>query len=828
LNRIVLLLITLCALLLPLPGLYAQAGGLDATFDPNVAGSFVIDTALQPDGKIIIVGTFQTVGSVPRNRLARLNADGTVDATFNPGTGADGEVDRVVLQADGKILIGGFFGTVNGQTRNRFARLNANGSVESTETFDVGTGANGNVTSIAVQPDGRILIAGGFSLVNGQTRRGIVRLETNGSVDATFDVGNGAQSGSVLDMAVQPDGKIVLGGSFRLLNGQSIQCLGRLTTSGTVESTFNPQPNEFVQSVVVQPDGKILFSGVFTSVGGQARSRIARLQPNGTLEGTGTFNTTIDFATQTMALQTDGKVLIGGTFTTVNGLSRMRITRLNIGGSVDPTFSPNAGAGGTVNNVAVQADGRVILGGSFITVNGTTRNRMARLVNDAAIQSLGIPDPTQIRWQRSGAAPEVSQVTFELSVNGGVSWTPLGVGTRIFGGWQLTGLNLPSSGSVRARGRCMPASSIVEQVQGYLFDITPPALSAVTISSNNANPLYAKSGDVVTLAFISDEPIQPPVVTIAGQTVTVTNASGNNWQGTLTVGAQSAQGPVAFSMTATDLAGNAAAPVTATTNGTSVTIDRIPPELTLLGANLLIVQMGAAYVEPGATASDAQAGNLTASIQISGAVNTHVIGTYVRTYFVADNAGNTATATRTVRVVDVPVAGTDTLGTMKNTPVSAPAVKLLANDSDPNGHPLSLVSVSLTSSNGGTVALNSGLLTYAPPAGFVGLDSFTYAISNGLGGMATGTVNVTVSGTDAASLNLVSMTRTADGFLVSFAGIPGDSYLIQFTDNLTPPVAWQTLTPPGPIQAGPNGLFQFEDKPNPIPPQRFYRAAIPQ
>ena len=200
----------------------------------------------------------------------------------------------------------------------------------------------------------------------------------------------------------------------------------------------------------------------------------------------------------------------------------------------------------------------------------------------------------------------------------------------------------------------------------------------------------------------------------------------------------------------------------------------------------------------------------------------------MRTYVVADDAGNTTTATRLVRVVDVPIAAADTLGTMKNTPVSAPAVKLLANDSDPNGHPLSVVSVSAASSNGGTVFLDGGFLTYTPPAGFIGLDSFTYAISDGLGGTATGTVNVTVTGSDGASLNLISMVRTADGFLVGFAGIPGDTYLIQFTNSLTPPITWTTLTPPGPIQAGPNGLFQHEDKPNPIPPQRFYRAAIPQ
>ena len=208
-----------------------------------------------------------------------------------------------------------------------------------------------------------------------------------------------------------------------------------------------------------------------------------------------------------------------------------------------------------------------------------------------------------------------------------------GVGTRIAGGWERSGLSLPANGSIRARARTAGSyvngsSGLVEQVQAFALDITPPTLSPVTISSSNPNPLFAKLGDTITLSFTANEPIQTPVVTIAGQGAMLANPNGNTWQGTLVVGAPSVQGTVAFSITATDLAGNAAAAVTATTNGSSVIIDRAPPTLTLLGANPLIVQMGAVYVEPGATASDAQAGNLTASIQISGVVNTNVIGTY--------------------------------------------------------------------------------------------------------------------------------------------------------------------------------------------------------
>ncbi len=437
-----------------------------------------------------------------------------------------------------------------------------------------------------------------------------------------------------------------------------------------------------------------------------------------------------------------------------------------------------------------------------------------------------------------------------------------------------------------------------------LADSTPPVLSPVTISSNNANILYAKLGNAITLAFSANESIQTPAVTIAGQNATVTNPGGNSWHATLNVGAATPEGLAVFSVAATDLAGNAAPLVTATTNGSSVTIDRTPPTLTLLGANPFTVEGATSYVELGATSTDAIAGTLTAAIQVSGAVNTSVVGTYSRTYTVSDPAGNTTTAARTVqvvdttrptitvlganpttvlagvpyvdagatasdtvaglltaaiqvtsnvnvnvvgtyevsysvtdgfntalatrmvRVVDQPIAGTDTLGTVQDTAVSAPAAKLLANDRDPNGHSLAVVSVVSRSAGGGVVLLSGGLLTYQPPAGLVGSDSFTYTITDGLGGTATGTVNVVIRGADGSSSNFVSLTQTPEGFRVVFAGIPGYFYQIQFTDNLTPPVTWTMLNPPGPIQAGPLGIFEFEDKPNPKPASRFYRAAL--
>ena len=119
--------------------------------------------------------------------------------------------------------------------------------------------------------------------------------------------------------------------------------------------------------------------------------------------------------------------------------------------------------------------------------------------------------------------------------------------------------------------------------------------------------------------------------------------------------------------------------------------------------------------------------------------------------------------------------------------------------------------------------LVAGNILYTPTTAMLGRTRYFYTITDARGGTRTGDVNVTVREPETTSMNVVSITSTAEGFLLRFAGIPGASYLIQFRDALSDP--WQTLEPPGTLIAGPNGLFEFEDKPNPRPVSRFYRAA---
>jgi uncharacterized delta-60 repeat protein len=296
-----------------------------------------------------------------------------VDPGFDSSTGANGLVRSLAVQSDGKVLIGGLFTTYNGIARNHIARLNTDGSLDT--TFDPGSGTsgqNGNVMAIAVQSDGQILIGGAFYTYNGVARGGIARLNADGSLDTSFDPGTGLGSGNPYPMTivVQSDGKIFIGGWFASYNGVARSCIVRLNADGSLDTTFDSSTgaNAHVNAIVVKSDGQILIGGWFTTYNGVALGRIARLNADGSLDTTFNPGTGANNTIYAMAVQSDGQILIGGTFTTYNGVGRSRFTRLNADGSLDTTFL-NTGVGGTVYSIIVQNDGKILISNGIVRFN---------------------------------------------------------------------------------------------------------------------------------------------------------------------------------------------------------------------------------------------------------------------------------------------------------------------------------------------------------------------------------------------------------------------------------------------------------------------------
>lgn len=373
----------------------SSVGGQEASFsDPGGgANSTVWAMAVQQDGKALIGGDFTSVNDTPRNRVARLNPDGSLDPSFNPGSGPSYNVGSVALQEDGKVVIGGLFSSVDGTPRNNVARLNADGSLDS--SFDPGSGPNSQV-AVAVQRDGKVLIGGGFNYVNGIPRKFIARLDSDGGVDPSFN-SSGGPDDWVYSVAVLPDGKVLICGFFTHVTGTARNRIARLNSDGSLDPSFDPGsgPNQGVYSMAVQDDGKMLLAGPFTGVHFSSRNGIARLNADGSLDESFDPGWGANDWVNSVALQRDGKVLIGGRFIHVNNVPRHGVARLNTDGSLDLGFNPST-ANATIFAIAQQSDGRVLLGGNFEVMGGVSALRLARVFGDFSFDVGGTPGLTAV------------------------------------------------------------------------------------------------------------------------------------------------------------------------------------------------------------------------------------------------------------------------------------------------------------------------------------------------------------------------------------------------------------------------------------------------
>lgn len=501
-----------------------STGSVDATFSiGNGANGIVNDLKIQPDGKVMIVGQFTSYRSTTRNRIARINSNGTVDTNFSPSSGANNTINTVALQADGKYIIGGSFTTFNRTSRNRIARINSTGTLDT--GFNPGIGANNTVKSLLILSDGKIVIGGNFTTVNGNSRVRVARLNPTGSLDSGFNPTNGSNNSvnslslvnskiviaglftqyngvnrsyisladlnGVVDLrfntntganaiinctAIQTDGKIIIAGNFTSYNDTIRTRIARLNSNGSVDLTFNPASgaNGAIYALAIQPDGRIIIAGDFTAYGGVSRNRIARLNVDGSIDNTFLPGTGANNSIYTASIQSDGKILIGGAFTTFNGTTRNRIARLTTSGAFDATFSMGTGFNSTVNSLILQLDGKILVAGAFTSYNGTTRNRVVR------INTNGTTDAT---------------FSIGTGFNNTVNALALQTDGNILAGGSFTSYN----GVARNRFLRVLSSGAVDQT----FNVGSGANSTVLSVAIQADNMILVSGDFTTFNGIS-------------------------------------------------------------------------------------------------------------------------------------------------------------------------------------------------------------------------------------------------------------------------------------------------------------------------------------
>jgi uncharacterized delta-60 repeat protein len=419
-------------------------GSLDTSFDPGFGpNAQIASVALQSDGKILVGGFFNTFDNIPAINLARLNSNGTVDTTFtatsyegddvptaiiemsdnkilacygitrgilllNPDgsqnaqlgniSGAGEDFGAVVLQPDGKVLLGGEFNAFGPNPATDLIRLNPDGTFDSTfnasptlDNFGIG---DVTITTLAVDAAGHIYFGPGSSATNG-----FVRLAPDGSPDLTFAPGP-AVPGQVLGSARSSDGRVFVAGTFLSVGSTPRVGLASFNPDGTLDTTFaptagipwtSPQPSlnpvQLFAQLTVLPDGSVLLAGTFTSVGTVGSSGVVHFLSNGTLDTS--FSPTLNsggHANSVVALQS-GEWVIGGSFTTVNGSPRANIAGFSSNGDLDPVFGTLSGTNGAINLMADRQGGGLYISGSFSEVGSNRNDSLAALNADGSVDT---------------------------------------------------------------------------------------------------------------------------------------------------------------------------------------------------------------------------------------------------------------------------------------------------------------------------------------------------------------------------------------------------------------------------------------------------------
>lgn len=368
----------------------------EAVFTSRYIGVNIYALATLPDGKVVVGGFFDSYGGAACNGLVCLNADGSLNPVFQPvidGNEGQSRVYALVSQPDGKLLVGGFFGSFAATPRHGLARLNPDGSLD--PAFDPGALLNGNVTALALQADGRVLVGGTYRTADTPYGNGVFRLGADGAFDAGFGIVNFAANIQTLRLAAQGNGGVIVEGDFNAIGGTSRRHVARLTADGAVDPDFQPHLEGTTRALVALADNTVVAGGSFHLGDSEKRTGLVRLRSDGVVERVRQAIPYNSGNIINLAVQDDGKVLVNGSLTRVNGVARPLLARLHSDGSTDLAFEPGLAPRERVEGMTLQPDGKVLLDGSFDFVDGQSTASLARLNADGT-RDIDFYAPTEL------------------------------------------------------------------------------------------------------------------------------------------------------------------------------------------------------------------------------------------------------------------------------------------------------------------------------------------------------------------------------------------------------------------------------------------------
>ncbi len=364
---------------------FSQDGSVDQTFNVGLGADQNVYIMKQlSNGKIIVGGQFMDYGGTGRRNLVRLNADGTIDQTFiSPADLPEFALMTEAYEDNGKLIVAGPFNIYNGVYSPGIVRLNSDGSVD--PSFNPGSGpaiGYSGITQISRQND-KYIVTGNFHSFNGLQCGNIARLNLDGSLDETFSSfsSNAGFNNTITAHEILADGKILIAGNFTTHNDVPMGGIARLNPDGTVDMAFNPVSgaNNIITAIAVQPDGKYIISGRFSRFNNVDKLLIARINPDGTLDDTLSRSPDYGLVAASLLLQPDGKIIAAGALTTL-AMAQKYIMRLNQDGAIDQNFDSDID--NMVNVVSFQNDGKILAGGWFGYAGTQEVSRVARLNNN--------------------------------------------------------------------------------------------------------------------------------------------------------------------------------------------------------------------------------------------------------------------------------------------------------------------------------------------------------------------------------------------------------------------------------------------------------------
>jgi uncharacterized delta-60 repeat protein len=306
-------------------------GTKDAGFDIGtgfLSKTAILQIVLDSSGKIYAVGNFATYQGLPQKRLVRLNSDGTKDISFDISSGFDVMPRTITLGLNGRIYVGGEFIAYQGLPQNYLVGLNSDGTKD--ETFDIGEGTDGAIFSTALDSSGKLYAGGVFTTYQGSFQNGLVRLNSNGSKDETFDIGIGFE-GVVYALAIDTNNKIYAGCTSNITPGTLV----RLNPNGSIDTSFDVSTklNYNVYSLAVDPNGKVYAGGNFTAYNDVSQNFLIRLNPDGTKDETFDIGTGFNNIVSSIVLDPNNNIYVGGSFTKYKDVSQNYIVKLDYNGN---------------------------------------------------------------------------------------------------------------------------------------------------------------------------------------------------------------------------------------------------------------------------------------------------------------------------------------------------------------------------------------------------------------------------------------------------------------------------------------------------------------